>query len=318
MHRLLPSLCALLLTTTLAHAKTYEVSATSGNDGGGCGGVMRTINAGLRCLSAGDTLLIRGGTYAEILDSGLGTAWTSGTSWANPVTVRGAPGETVIVQPTSGTHVLSIQDDGSYTDSSYREYIIIDNLVLDGVNQNNTVVKFNIGSRRIRLQNSKILGNKDSNGINLGGDAPLTTRAREIEVRNTDISRNGGYGLYFGTTDNLIDGNYIHDNGGYGVHLYDEGAPTSNNTIRNNHFHHNGYTYAATPTCAMVLANGDNNVAENNLITDQKGCGVQVYGNAVRAQVIRNTIQGSSGACIAVNPGARETVIRDNVCSFAH
>jgi hypothetical protein len=265
-------------------------------------------------MSAGDTLYIRGGTYAEALNSFAGTNFPAGTSWSNPVTIAGYPGETVTIRPSSGDHVMDIYDGGSYTDTSYRQYIIFDNLVFDGVNQNNSVIKLDVGSRRIRIQNSKVTGNLGSNGIQWGGDTPPTTIAREHEILNVEITGNGAYGLYVGGSGNIIDGNYVHDNPGYGVHQYGDGrSDFHNNIIRNNIFQHNGFGYRL-PTCAILLSSGDNNVAYNNVITNHNGCGIQIYPGQTNAKAYNNTIVGNADTCINNQPGSSGSIIRNNIC----
>jgi hypothetical protein len=55
----------------------------------------RTIAAGVTCLaSAGETLLIRGGNYAESIyfDNASRFIIPSGSSWSNPVTISAYPG----------------------------------------------------------------------------------------------------------------------------------------------------------------------------------------------------------------------------------
>jgi hypothetical protein len=167
--------------TTFGHAYgTTYYTARTGSDSNSCAQATSpstpklTINAGLLCLSAGDTLYIRAGTYPEVLDSYLGTPWPSGTSWSNPVTIAGYPGETVTIKPAAAPNhaVLIFEDNGAYTDTSYREYyIILDNLIIDGSNQPHVgnVIKFDVGSRRIRLQNSKIIGSRLRGGMASAG-----------------------------------------------------------------------------------------------------------------------------------------------------
>src|SRR5438093_817612 len=97
---------AVMLTTVLrlgsvlgprvATAATYYV-ATTGNDSRSCVTSQtittpkQTIQSGIACLTAGDTLYLRQGTYQESILSG-SPSFPSGTSWANPVTIASYPG----------------------------------------------------------------------------------------------------------------------------------------------------------------------------------------------------------------------------------
>jgi hypothetical protein len=303
---------------TATTGATYTV-APGGNDSAGCGGTMRTINAGLRCLHPGDTLLIRGGTYAEVLDTFAGTSWPSGTSWDNPVRVAGYPGETVIIQPTASMSSGYVV--GMYNGSGVTQYIILDNLTFSDSNRaTSTVIKPDDGAQFIRFSNSKVIGNRDSMGLMIGS---------HTEVLNMDISNNGYYGIYATGHDMVIDGNYIHDNGGYGIHQFasrcadtPEGHPDrmtcSDNVIRNNRVINNGQRTGTSgqPGCGIILSSGTNNQAYNNVVSGQQngGCSIQVYAGTVGAKVTHNTITDNGGACIDVNPGAQGTTVCDNAC----
>ena len=91
---------SMLLSTQASHAATFYV-ATYGDDANAGTEELpfQTIQRGAWALSAGDTLIVRGGTYLETL------FWVipSGTSWSQPVTVQAAPGETVVLQATAPT-----------------------------------------------------------------------------------------------------------------------------------------------------------------------------------------------------------------------
>src|SRR5262252_5990285 len=84
-----------------AQGATYYTSR-SGSDGNSCATAQSTsspkatVNGGISCLSAGDTLLVRGGTYDEQIAS-----VPSGTSWNSVVRIAAYPGETVWVKPTA-------------------------------------------------------------------------------------------------------------------------------------------------------------------------------------------------------------------------
>ncbi len=99
-------LCILVLCASspgAALGSTYYVSK-SGNDGNSCAqaqspsGSKQTIASGLKCLTAGDTLTVRAGTY----DEGINNNVPSGTSWSSVVRIAAYPGETVWLTPSSG------------------------------------------------------------------------------------------------------------------------------------------------------------------------------------------------------------------------
>jgi len=86
-----------------AGGTTYYV-ATTGEDSRSCTEAQnintprKTIESGIQCLFAGDTLLIRGGTYASTEhEHNYLAGIRGGTSWENAVTVKGYPGEQVTI-----------------------------------------------------------------------------------------------------------------------------------------------------------------------------------------------------------------------------
>src|SRR5438132_964238 len=171
MKKLLLVLC-LTMVPGLAHSATYYVAKT-GSDSNGCQNAQSssaarlTINAGAACLSAGDTLLVKAGTYGE----GLNAAIPNGTS-GNPVTVKANPGDVVVLQPTAtvGGTLSAYLFNGNH-------YIVVDGFVVDLSRFNNTGAsgtqqKSGFGfynSDHITLQNTEI---KNCSGE--GGTAPCS------------------------------------------------------------------------------------------------------------------------------------------------
>jgi len=266
---------------------------------------FQSITKGMGVLQAGDTLFVRGGTYTETLDDCLGTPFPSGTSWDNPVTIAGAPGEKVTIQPPSGsTFALDYQCGGGI------QYVIFDNLIFDGSNLSNTVVKLaGKGSHHIRLQNSEIFGSPTQNGIL--GVSPYS------ELLNLNIHHNAAYGIYNTGHNTLMDHLDVHDNGGYGVHIYADGGNVNNNTLRNSRIYNNGFhmrnCWGGCIHPGMVLSSGTGNVAYNNLIYNNGNVGIQVGWSGENTSIYNNTIYGNGKGCMRIDNSTGAT-IRNNIC----
>jgi hypothetical protein len=115
MRRLMLSALLLLFTTLPVYAATYY-AGTGGNNSNPCTGAggknaqnpsfaKLTLTAGITCLSAGDTLIIRGGTYNEVIGTagqGLAAAIPSGLSTSQRTTLENFAGETVWLRPAAG------------------------------------------------------------------------------------------------------------------------------------------------------------------------------------------------------------------------
>ena len=115
-----------VLSPSVTNATVYHV-ATTGNDSRSCTTAQAistpkaTIVSGITCLSAGDTLYIRQGTYiSENLDT-TRINIPSGTSWSNPVTIAGYPGETVIM----------LRGNIRMHGGAVTSYVIFNNIIID-------------------------------------------------------------------------------------------------------------------------------------------------------------------------------------------
>src|SRR5438477_673394 len=102
-------LLVILLFASPVFATTRYVS-TTGSDSNSCAASASSStpkqhftggNGALACMSSGDVLIVRGGTYTETIDQGSGANLPSGSS-GSPTTIQAFSGETVWLQPTGG------------------------------------------------------------------------------------------------------------------------------------------------------------------------------------------------------------------------
>jgi Right handed beta helix region len=178
------------------------------------------------------------------------------------------------------------------------------------------VIRFE-DSSFIRLSNSKITGTgmSDVAAYQMG----MLVGSHGIEILNNEIFNVSGYAIYAPVVDSLIEGNYIHDTGGYGIHHFYSSCTTCshNNIIRNNTIVRHGRLTgdAGRPGCGMVTSSGNNNQVYNNLILGDAstGCGIQIFGSCVGCKIWYNTMVGNAGNCIQ-NESGFGTTIQDNIC----
>lgn len=256
----------------------------------------KTINNGMKCLKAGDTLYIRGGVYREAIIDEAATRIPSGTSWSSPVTIAGYPKERVILRPDAGRNdVIRVMGPAGGT-----HHVVFRNLVLDGANQNvdtvpggKTGIKMTYGGRdpansahHIRVEDCEIM-NAASQGI-LGCGVGS-------EILRNNVHHNGetrfDHGIYCNSEGVLIEGNDFHDNSGWGIHVYKSGGvPGPNIVVRNNLSHDNNRVRQGGNG---IILGGKNNVAYNNVVWNNQ-IGIQVmYGQASDLKVYNNTIYGN-------------------------
>jgi len=276
----------------------------------------RTLRYAVAQLRAGDTLYVRGGTYAsesDTIDSDLGVV-PSGTSWSHAITIAGYPSEVVTILPPDGPPGIRLT-------TSAPHYLIFQDLIIDGSNLRQGVdnIYIGVGAHHNRFQRIESR-NSRSNGIvfsSTNGNSPFN------EVLNSKIHHNGlsggginyGYGAYIFTSDNVFDGNEIYDNGGYGLHFYNEVDRSVNrNVIRNNRIYGNGVQGGTN--YGIVVAMGDGNQVHDNLIYGNRG-GILVYVGSSNAMVFKNTLSDNAPFETILVQDATGTIVRDNITNGA-
>jgi len=280
--------------------------APSGNDSSAGTQVQpfRTITHGIGMLAPGDTLLVRGGTYAESL-----TTWKGGTSWSSPVTVAAYPGEAVTIKPGQGA-AMALDFRGAST-----AYIIVRGFTIDASNVAHDAIKITANSsgaaNHIRISNCEV-ENAPEQGI-------LTTAgAGYNEFIGLNVHNNGaaegwhGHGLYLATPNNLTSGCKVHDNQGFGITVSCEDSLTacdgnivSGNTIYNN-------ARAGHWGGGIELSHGHGIQAFNNVIYGNDG-GIQIDWSAASCSAYNNTIYANQTYGIYVGPASTSAVVRNNI-----
>lgn len=303
-------LIAGILNAHNSYAATYYVGK-SGNDDFACSTAQSksrpkaSISAGIGCLSAGDTLLVLSGTYSEMINT-YNTSIPNGTSASAIVTIMANPGDTVTIQPPSGGV-------GSLLDLEGQHWITVKGFILDGRDQV-SIVKIGYASTHIRFDGNEIK-NATHNGFLVSDPG-----TNYIEIVNNDIHDNShsvprnehGYGIYTGQANVLIEGNDIHHNARYGIHLYSQEGTLRYATIRNNRIHDNGVDEAG----AGIMIGGKEHSVYNNLIYNNIGHGIQVdYSGPNFIRIFNNTIYNNTGYGLTMGAGSTvyNTTVKNNI-----
>jgi parallel beta-helix repeat protein len=289
-----------LVGAQMSEATTYYV-ATNGSDSnpGTEAHPFLTLRRGVRDLKPGDTLYVKNGTY---------TSWgytniPSGTSWANPVTIAAYPGHSpVIVKATQDAHTLNFINS---------RYTVLDGFFINGTNASNGIKITNASSGRIashiRIQNSEI--------AHARADGIFTTPGSDgNEFIHLQVHDNGtndfNHGIYIKSSDNIVEDCEIHDNTGWGVHVYG-GSNTriDNNIVRNNEIYNNGRS--GTRGSGIILSSGSGNQAYNNVIWGNIG-GISVNYRASNTYVSDNIIHDNTRFGIFIGTGSSHAFIGSN------
>jgi hypothetical protein len=281
---------------------TYFV-ATNGNDNnsGSQSLPFATFKKGLESMVAGDTLQIRGGTYAQAI-RGFEINIPSGVSYTNAITVQNFSGETVTLVSNGATLI-----DLNYFTSGLLHYVIFDGLHLNGQVVGQPVFFDGINVHHIRFKNLEIF-NSNNQGIS-GFDGSDSIEIIACNIHNNGTTFPFDHGVYIATPNLLIDGCNIHDNNSYGVQIYHSGSTTnqSNGTIiRNNIIHNNNYG-------GTTLNHGNgldfyNNIVHNNVVN-----GVEISYNNINFRAYNNTIYGNNTAVVLGDANVQNAVITNNI-----
>ena len=275
-------ICGLALLGSLVHAqngetKTYYV-ATAGSDSnpGTEEEPFQTLGRGVRDLRPGDTLYVKNGTYTGGLEF-----IPSGTSWDDPVTVAASPGHSpVLVSPEQHSAALYL---------ATSRYVVIDGFIMDGTNTDHGIkITWGFGGTadHIRIQNSEIAYAGEGIFVTEGSDGNEFINLQVHDNGTTDFD----HGIYIRSSDNIVKDCSIHDNAGWGVHVYSgSGTGADNNIIRNNEIYDNGRSGSRGP--GIILSSGSGNQAYQNDIWGNIG-GIRIE-NASDTYLDNNTVYGN-------------------------
>ena len=263
-----------------AAADTYYV-AQNGSDGNSCAAARnintpkRNImgnNGGIACMhSPGDTLLIRQGTYPEIINNYTAPySLPSGTDWNNAFTVAAYPGETVVVQR------ISIATDDRLQLSYW---------IFDGLNVVNNVPG---GAEAIWMRSPDHLRFVNMELTTAGRDSVFCVHGEGnfIEFVNVEVHSCGDHGVYWTGSDTLFDQIKLHDTTGYGFHIYsgscEGGEICSERNIVSNSEIYNTWT-------GILFAFGDGSQAYGNIVRNNQ-FGIEVGYGASDAKIYDNDV----------------------------
>jgi hypothetical protein len=309
-----------------AHAQgtTYYV-ATSGNDSnpGTTALPWRTVLKAAQTLTAGQTALVRGGTYAE-----RSIMFTHSGAPGNPITIKAATGEVPVIDAGFTT---SIPPDGVGDTPVFNidgtSYITLDGLTIkrgrtanvtisndrvttDITIQNCTLLDFttgdnaasiyvNTGSHRITIKDNSIHGRIAGLRANVANGI-IMFNAGDVTIQNNniyDLVQGISYKHSVDRRDQVfVENNLIHDITDFGILWSKKEA-----IIRNNVLYRTGLTagYAAilvfqeAAPCASLVSSG-NQILHNTIVEVSNGINLE-----------------RSTAC----PGAVGTIVRDNLIS---
>ena len=290
---------------------TFYVSTSGSDDNPGTEALpWQTVQKAASTLTAGQTALIRGGTYNEH-----DIVFTNSGSDGSPITIKAYPEETPII-------------DGGYTTSAGRHpifmidgqsYITLDGLTLTRGALSNIFLAYNSPTTHITIQNCTITNFVTDDGsagiyINTGGADNILIQNNRIHDRIVDAYPEQGSGIIiFGSLSITIQNNEIY-NLVEGV-FYSLNKP-GNMTIlvQNNLIHDTTKGIAWTMHDATIKNNVVYRSAVAMTVAEISGDCSTV--NSDGNQVLHNTFVDDEVGIVlktAECPGATNTILKDNL-----
>ncbi len=297
-------------TPTSSGAGNIYYVSTTGNDANSCTAAQsisapkRTINASLACLSGGDTLVINdSGTYSEGIDCSILNC-PNGSASASTI-IRGANSSarpTLI--PPSSTFGIRFYDNS---------YITLQDVKVDANNVSSAAIinTGNIGSNHITIRNVEIynIAADDTGAITSNYGSGYLSYYNNYLHGFKPGNRSGG--IYLNNSNAIAEGNTIDGPKWWGIQIYRGGTSPlpSNNIIRTNLIKNCGPT-TSDPHTGISVAEGDGNLAYNNIIN---GCGYGAYIRGTNTKFYNNTIYGNTFSSAFPSGGgeAKNNIFRD-------
>jgi len=298
--------CLLILVPGSTFGATIYTAKT-GSDGYTCTQVQSestpklTIAGGISCMSSGDTLIVKAGTYNESLNN-----LPSGSP-GNYTTIKANPTDTVIISRSGGAAMRAFNGNG-------KSYIEFDGLIITGADLYNGI-KIQGGSHHLRIQNCEIYGAETSGILDNTGNTGTFSGGNEI--LNNSIHNNGrlnsklDHGLYLTSSDNIVWDNDFYNNSGYGVSNWTSGLYSQNNNYQYNRIYNNG----TAGESGGITVKGFNHVVANNLVWDNAAGGIWTLGGN-NNQFYYNTVYNNRGAGNGggiTTVGSSNTLVTNNI-----
>lgn len=317
----------LLLAATIsspAYATRYWV-APSGNDANSCTsidgdndpGVYRATPKGaMGCLSGGDTLTIKAGTYTG--KTAVIASVPAGLSANAPTIVEGEPADTAGCALTSSCSViLRPAEDASLIKASH---IIVRKLRLDNVHIKTKFPLQILGPlTNVLIEDVEAYGTQTNIGPASGSSAsgfyasPSTsfvTFRRIHSHNNGNTQHHSNHGMYLQGDDTTVEDSIIAHNASVGIQCYSshntsdgrsDRCMVRRNIIRDNYD-------------AGIAMEGHDGRVVNNLIENNGTAGVIFgYSGALRSAAYHNVIVNNGGTGIQIRSTASDSVARNNV-----
>lgn len=309
---------AFLLLPSVANSAQVWVAVSGGSTTTNCatasgasdpGSYIRTIAAGVACLSSGDTLFIKNGTYDENLTavppSGPAGGWT---------TILGESQAGVIIKPNTG-RVWQMSVSAGQT----RTRIKFENLTLNGNLANQRLfTTFNgrfgfLWFKSINFINAgTVLTGDPAIAITCGGDG--TGSDLGDWIIEDSLIHTARTGIYYQCPRGILRNNEWHTLIRNGILIQSNNLQQpGQNLVTGNLIYNTGDPSDVSGTAGIAC--NQPGIYASNIIRDNTGWGIrctQFAGGTNHAKLFNNTVEGNGGGGIRINSGS-QIEVRGNI-----
>jgi parallel beta-helix repeat protein len=252
----------------------------SDSNSGSASSPFLTINKAKTSTLAGDVVLVRAGTYLESANgAGVYFGGSNGGTASAPITYRGYPGETVVIDGSSG---------GGSTIYISTSNLNFTSLRITGAHGTGWAANgSNLRLAESELDNNNVIGPASS-----GAGVNIQNVCTNVKVFGNKIHHNGSttldHGLYVKGNAMELAWNEVHHNFGYGIHLYDTNSLTFTNADV-----HSNVSYANGLSGILVSSGASGARVYNNVSYGNTQAGLALLYNPTGTRAYNNTFHGN-------------------------
>jgi hypothetical protein len=281
---------------------TYYVSPDGSDTAAGTEAApFRTIQKAASLVDAGDTVVVRAGTYAGFQ---LGWGFPQSGTATRPITFKADPG--AVIEGRNDDTPDGINLEGS-------SYVVIDGFAVDNASGNiDRACIRTVSGRNVTVRNNDVSG-CGTWGIFTSHSDYVRIEDNKTSFNNSEPSDNHGIYVSNATVNPVIVGNEIQGNRGAGLHMNGDLSQGGNGLItgariERNVIYGNGEKGGSAINCDGV----QESLIRNNLLYGNHASGISLYridaaGGARNNVVVNNTIRMASDGRWAVNIKNRST-----------
>jgi hypothetical protein len=267
------------------------------------------VSGGLSCISPGDTLKLKNGTYNYSFPT---NSIPSGISQTQKTCIVGESPDSVVFRPDSSKSGQVIAFTSARSNLCFRNFTINGDrqsssgsktgIAQGGSGGHNNWEIIDITIKNMGLNLTNPTSSAAGNGIVLDSNGGGHFLGRLVLEDNGTVGFDHGNHIYWRAANSILENSVLRGHSRDGLHMYSaSGDGIHNNVIRYNHISGNA-------SRGINIRSGVNNFVHNNIIT---ASALAIYTRRSGNKIYNNTVYGSSLNCIRLEQGPLD--VRNNI-----